>query len=252
MAEDRVRPGEGQIRLPTLSAAAVGIGEKYRTKAELVYAALRSSILHGELKAGDRIVLDQVASLLGVSKVPVREAVTRLVGEGWVVLRPHIGPVVPRLSADEVVETAVIRAAVEAAAVTSAVPDLSSDLGKSIQTLLRRMDQALSDPRADFPAMNRRFHSMMVASCRFAHLREMAETLMGQTVRYQTVRRVPDYLEFSQMEHWEMFAAASSGKAELAGELAKAHILTAGYRLGDQLREQFLAVSDEVAKTDET
>ena len=220
----------------------------YKTKAELVYGYLRDSILRGELRPGQRIVLDKVAEVLGVSKVPVREAVTRLVGEGWVVLQPHIGPVVPSLSVNEVVETAVMRAALEGAAIELSVPDMSPDLLKSIRSLLYHMDRALRDPRTDFPALNRQFHAMMIASCGFRHLIELTDTLMGQTVRYQTVRRVPQYLARSQAEHWEILDAASEGKVGLASELTKKHILSASYRLRDEIGGQAIE-GDQAART---
>lgn len=220
----------------------------FKTKAELVYEYLRDSILRGELRPGQRIVLDKAAEVLGVSKVPVREAVTRLVGEGWVVLQPHIGPVVPSLSVDEVVETAVMRAALEGAAIELSVPEMSPDLLKSVRSLLYHMDRALRDPRTDFPALNRQFHAMMIASCGFRHLIELTDTLMGQTVRYQTVRRVPQYLARSQAEHWEILNAASKGKVALASDLTKSHILSASYRLRDEIGAQVLDRDRAVSK----
>lgn len=211
------------------------VERRFKTKCELVYESLRSSILRGDLRPGQRIVLDRVAEELGVSKVPVREAVTRMVGEGWVVLQPHIGPVVPRLVADEVIETAVMRAALEGAAVGFAVREMQLELLQSIKAVVSRMDRALGDGRIDFPALNRQFHSMMIAACGFPHLIELSSTLMGKTVRYQTVRRVPEYLVQSQAEHWEILGAATKRDTALAGDLTRRHILTAGYRLRDEI-----------------
>lgn len=56
--------------------------DSYRTKTQLAYEQLRDAILAGKYLPGSRIIADQLAAELGVSKVPIREAITRLVGSG--------------------------------------------------------------------------------------------------------------------------------------------------------------------------
>ncbi|MCB0024918.1 MAG: GntR family transcriptional regulator, partial [Caldilinea sp.] len=50
----------------------------FRSKPEIVHDMLRSSIIHGEYRPGERLVIDEVAARLGVSQIPVREAVRQL------------------------------------------------------------------------------------------------------------------------------------------------------------------------------
>ena len=83
----RTRPAPGSLR-PTAV---------YHTKRELVYGALRDAIQAGRLRAGDRLVISHIGSELGVSDVPVREALFQLEAEGLIDNQPHVGATVAGL-----------------------------------------------------------------------------------------------------------------------------------------------------------
>ena len=70
-----VRGGKGNVR--TLSGA-----QKFRSKSEIVYDFLKLNILNGKLKSGERIAVSDVAKILGISGIPIREALTKLEAEG--------------------------------------------------------------------------------------------------------------------------------------------------------------------------
>ncbi len=61
------------------------------TKQERVYRTIRERILSGDYRPGHRVVIDSLATELGVSALPVREAIRRLEAEGLVVFRPNAG-----------------------------------------------------------------------------------------------------------------------------------------------------------------
>ncbi|HNM79026.1 MAG TPA: GntR family transcriptional regulator [Tepidiformaceae bacterium] len=67
---------------------------KVRTKADLVYEALQSSIMAGNIRAGEHLRQEEVAARLGVSQTPVREAFRRLESEGLVEHAPNRGIIV--------------------------------------------------------------------------------------------------------------------------------------------------------------
>ena len=60
--------------------------------------AVRELILHGELRAGEPVRQEWLSERLGVSRIPVREALRQLESEGLVTFTPHKGAVVSRLS----------------------------------------------------------------------------------------------------------------------------------------------------------
>lgn len=83
------------------------------TTVELVTTALRQRILSGDLAPGEVLRQEALADELGVSRVPVREAITRLTGEGLLTKVPHKGAYVAELSIEEVQETFEIRLRLE-------------------------------------------------------------------------------------------------------------------------------------------
>jgi DNA-binding GntR family transcriptional regulator len=70
------------------------------TSTQQVAVYIRRQVLEGHLKSGERVPQDDIAAELGVSRVPVREAVIALDREGWLVIHPHRGAFVVPLDAD--------------------------------------------------------------------------------------------------------------------------------------------------------
>lgn len=70
------------------------IPKQQRTKADLVYEALQSSIMSGNIREGEHLRQEEVAARLGVSQTPVREAFRRLESEGLVEHAPNRGIIV--------------------------------------------------------------------------------------------------------------------------------------------------------------
>jgi DNA-binding GntR family transcriptional regulator len=89
---------------------------------EVILEELRRVILDGGAPPGTPVPLDDVAALFGVSRIPVRESLKTLVGEGLVNHQPRAGYTVAQLTRDELVELYVVREVLEAAALTAAVP----------------------------------------------------------------------------------------------------------------------------------
>ena len=73
-----------------------------RSSGDLVAAHLRRMVFDGEYKPGDRVRQDDIAAELGVSRIPVREAIIALDREGWVTVEPHRGAFVRGIDADYV------------------------------------------------------------------------------------------------------------------------------------------------------
>jgi len=71
-----------------------------RSSGDLVAVHIRSLIFNGELRQGDRVGQDDIARQLGVSRIPVREAIIALDREGWLTITPHRGAFVHGLDAD--------------------------------------------------------------------------------------------------------------------------------------------------------
>ena len=129
------------------------------TAQEAVLTALREAILTGELRPGEQVRQDQLADQWGVSRVPLREALKILEGEGQVIHHPHRGYFVAELSVADLVEVYRIRDLLEDEAVRVAVPALTdADLDRLEADLVDVERAGRAGDIAGITAANRRFH----------------------------------------------------------------------------------------------
>lgn len=158
------------------------------TAQEAVLGELRRSILEGELRPGTQILQDRIAEQLGVSRVPVREALKMLEGEGAVSYAPHRGYFVTELDEAALMEVYEIRDLLEREAVARAIPFLSEDD-------YERLEQAVIDMEAaedaldviGLTAANRRFHFALIDPCGMPRLIRMLRQLWDAADPYRWV-----------------------------------------------------------------
>jgi DNA-binding GntR family transcriptional regulator len=199
----------------------------FRSKADLVTEHLRKELQAGRPGPGERLVVSQVAAALGVSKVPVREAVTRLTGEGYLVHIPNVGPVVPSFTAAEVHETAIMRVALESVALETALPRHDERTITELEALLGTMDR----DDVDFPACNVVFHSAVVAPTPYRELHRTIRALLDRAQRYAIVHAVPGYRDDAHREHREIVNIVRAGDLGELVALNGRHVLSAAERL---------------------
>src|SRR6187551_998389 len=115
-----------------------------QTVASMTVEALRERILRGDYPEGEPLRQDTLADELGVSRIPVREALRQLEAEGLVTVTPHRGAIVTTLSAAELEEVFALRAEVESALLRAAIPRLDPDRLALAAELLERQERALA------------------------------------------------------------------------------------------------------------
>ena len=141
------------------------------SKHELAYEVIKTRILDGSYGPGYRLVLDSLARDLGVSAVPVREAVRRLEAEGWIEFTRNVGAQVVALAAAELVETVHTLALLEGYATALAAPHLSDDDLGHARRLNAEMRASLVDlDPAVVSRLNREFHVSLYEQCPNAYL----------------------------------------------------------------------------------
>lgn len=191
---------------------------------EAVFRALCQALRDGAYRPGDRLVEDEVAQRLSVSRTPVREALGRLLAKGLVEHAGGRGLVVRRPDAAEVLELYAMREILEGAAARLAATQAS---GPEIDTL-RDLATAFADQAADPRAMarlNRLFHEGIVRAARNRFLdgalREMQDAiaLLGPTTFLVDGRPAT-----AVAEHDAVVAAIAARDADGAEQIARAHI----------------------------
>jgi DNA-binding GntR family transcriptional regulator len=206
------------------------------SRKDVVIETLRESILSGDRAAGSRLNLDEIAEELGVSRMPVREALKQLEAEGLVTIYPHRGVEVSQLAIGEIEEIFEIRTLLEQKAVEKAIPNLSQSDLDEMKAILTRMDDILGD-RAEWMELNTRFHNVMNAACGWPRLIEMINILRVNVDRYlRTYWRVLGY-EKPQAQHWALYKACcerdTEGAKVIVGEHFKSTSAALLYELGE-------------------
>jgi DNA-binding GntR family transcriptional regulator len=184
---------------------------------------IRSRILSGELAGGVPLRQERIALEFGVSRIPVREALSRLEAEGLVRREHHRGCIVSEVSLADLEESLEIRSALEVRALRLAIPRMTqADLAEAQRVLER---YAASKTPAQWTERNLEFHLALYRAAGMPRLLDMIEGLIRGTARYvrvyvSTVRG----LAGPHQEHQEILAACRGRDVALAAQLLEAHI----------------------------
>ncbi len=196
---------------------------------ELVYDELRGAILSGDLKAGERLVESEVASQMKVSRTPVREALRMLEMEGLIEYVPRKGIFIRGFTREDIVEIYSIRSALESAAVTFSVSNISPEEVSALRDLLLEM-QDLTE-RADVPGLchaTQRLNDILVQSCRMPRLINLISTYQDYLARFRSVTLASGERRFAALrDHEAIVEAVAEKDAEKAQELVKRHLQAA-------------------------
>ncbi|MGB9867977.1 MAG: GntR family transcriptional regulator [Bacillota bacterium] len=203
---------------------------EFKTKAQVAYEYLRRLIIGGELPPGSRVLIGEVANALGFSQTPVREAVRELVSKGALVLKPHVGVMVPEYSDHTVRELFEIRAVLEGLATRLNAPYLSEEGFAYLEDVIEKSRACAS--KGDFlqyAELDKQFHFYIYKAGPYEFLFGMISELWDRNVRFSSVFRIckARMLE-SANEHSEIVHAMKAGKAALCEELMRKHKQASG------------------------
>lgn len=146
-----------------------------RTAHGQAYSYLREAILSGAYPGGARIDIPEAAAKLGMSRMPVREALRQLDTEGLVTIRPNRGAVVTKLTPDEILEIFEMRAVLEGLAARVALPNLDQEAFEDLALLVERMDRSRGNI-AQWLRLHNEFHDYIVRKS--GRPRLVAQTLL--------------------------------------------------------------------------
>jgi DNA-binding GntR family transcriptional regulator len=192
------------------------------TAAERVAQTLRAGIADGSLPMGASIVQDEVAKRLGVSRMPVREALRQLESEGLIVVYANTGAFVSALNASELREVFELRILLETSALRTSLAQHTATLSDAHDALLA-MDTEQDTSR--WQLLNDRFHEALYAGCGNRRMLALIATLRNQVVSfYHLVNQADAIRAASQQEHHDLFDACRSGDIDAALTLLTEHL----------------------------
>lgn len=197
------------------------------SKSERAYRLIKQRIEQGEYLPGHRLVLSQLAQLLDMSVVPVREAIRRLEAEGIVTFSRNVGAQVARIDETEYLFTMQALAIVEGAATALAAHALTAVQLTEARAINERIAKMLDhfDPQ-QYAALNHEFHKKLYGMCPNPHVRELVDRgwarlrIVRDPSLTFTVQRAID----SVAEHEHIISLIERGAAEAEVEAAvRAH-----------------------------
>jgi DNA-binding GntR family transcriptional regulator len=197
-------------------------------KQERTYTVLRDRIHSGAFAPRARLNIDALARELGVSAIPVREALRRLEAEGWVKFQPNVGAIVAPVDATAWEQQMVAVAILEGAATADAAAHLSGSDLAGIKALAAEMERvaAEGDP-TEFSRLNRRLHAAIFAHCANEYLIELLDQTNRRLdrIRDTMFAYLPQRAKAATGEHARLIELLESGDSAEIERYARWHKL---------------------------
>lgn len=189
-----------------------------------VAALLRDQILSGALSEGMQLRQEKLAAELGVSRVPIREALHQLEAEGLVTLESHKGAVVSGLSIDDLEEVYEIRARLETWLLELSMPLLTQHDYARAEELLATMAEDQQDEH--WSSLNWNFHSALYAPANRPQTLELIRKLYLNAYRHFPLPiRLTGGRDRMHREHELLLALCREGDIQRAKDHLEQHIL---------------------------
>lgn len=197
------------MSLDELRTALIAGHGDHRTLAERAYATLHEAIVTGILEPDERLPIGDLAQVLRVSPMPVREALRRLESVGLVENIPHRGARVAGLSIDDLTEVYEVRLTLEQLAIRHGSERFTDEDRERGQSALDRMYAAYRDERlADAWRAHTEFHFALYNPSHSRWLMRLIYPAWESTERYRfAVTPIRERLEDRGAEHERMLAA---------------------------------------------
>jgi len=215
-----------------------GNSDAFVTTHQLAYNYIREQILLGNYSGGMHLDLAKIASILNISRMPIRDALRQLDAEGLVVMRPNRRAVVTSLTPLEVEQLFEMRAVLEALSVRYVVAQLDDNATYELKLLKDRMDHARHDRLLWIQRHNEFHHFISNLSDRKLLSREI--NLLLTAVQPYVLMYINIYgkTEMEGYEHDELLAAILSGDAERAEACMRDHVLSTARGIVSFLEER--------------
>ena len=214
----------GKIKNPLKGIRVV---DKTRPIGEMAYVSLKEAIVKGDLHPGQRLVESALSARMGISRIPVREAIKKLEQDGLIEKLGKGGSIVKNPSRKEIEETFGIRACLESYAAALATGHMDAPTIDRLENVLRRYRDALE--RRDIAKMtqlNDQLDEIIFSTSGSRKLYALIANFRDFIFRYRKVLLTcMEYAAISLSEHEEIVRAMKEGDGERVEKLVRKHLL---------------------------
>jgi len=203
---------------------------------EDIFDVLHAKIISGVYKPGDWLRQEEIATQLGVSMTPVREALDLLVSAGLAERVPYRGVRVREMSTKDVVEAYGLRLILEAMIAREATKNIASEQLDGLETMLAEMKKHKSlEDVSDARQLSREFHSAIAEASRnelLIKLYAVVANAFPDWLLYEALFRKPELLADSMasthQEHIAIVNALKEGSVDKAVQMSIEHVMESG------------------------
>lgn len=195
---------------------------------EKIYRLLRERIVFGQLPPGARIEIKNLKQELDVSPQPIKEAIFRLVGEGFITIVPRKGTYVREAGLQDLVDMVEARIMYETTAIKLAVGKITEQDLQYLNSLCTELLQSTDKSHREIQKKNMAFHCAIVGLAKNQWLDEAHELLMGHyaSLHFRYVLKQEGYNDAKQIhdDHRLVVDALARGEAEECLETVTLHM----------------------------
>lgn len=200
--------------------------EQPASLSDLAYQALKEAILNMDYTSEERLDERELAESLRVSRTPLRDAIRRLVSEGFLRVEPRKGVYVCRKTRREIIEILYVRAALEGMAAKLCIRNLTEEAVSHMREIFAPFSvENVESKTAEFSEANVLFHEFVLKLSDCHKLQEMATNIFDhmRMVRIHTIRSGGRAAR-ALAEHLEIIETIERRDGDAAAELMRRHI----------------------------
>jgi DNA-binding GntR family transcriptional regulator len=203
----------------------------------VIEETLRNAILDGRLPAGTALRQQELATLFGVSRMPVREALRQLEAQSLLRVEMHKGGIVAPLIGEDAVDAYALRILLESEALRLSIPLLDDDDLAKARGYIERLE--LEADYAEMGRLNRMFHMALYAKASNKRLISAVEQGLNEEERFLRFNLSAMGLgKLSQDDHWELLKFAQDRMVDEAIEALRLHLNRGVKAVTQYLRDQ--------------
>jgi len=200
------------------------MANSFKTMQEVIFETLRERIISGEYEPGQRLIANDLAEEFEISRMPVREALTRLESTGLVELIPYKGAIVNELTAEDFVEIFHIRSVLEGLAARLACPLLTEHDLEKMRAANAEVKVMIEKDDVEFQRVNRLFHSVIWSRTKSERLNTLLANLYSEAAQYRRMTMIqPGRMKEVYDEHEAFLDALTERDAEKAEQCVRDH-----------------------------
>ena len=199
--------------------------KRFRSKKDFVYDTLREEILSGELQPGTRLIIDELSNELGVSAIPVREALQLLQSDGLVMIEPYIGAKVTELHQERINEVFQLLDSLEVISSRTACQRMTAKDFAEMEELLRQMDDNIQDVE-QWSQNNLQLHLFICDRAGMSLTQELFRRVgdhWNRLRRYYLKDVFTHRIQAAQKQHWQLLAALRTRNPDHVTQVIRDH-----------------------------